>query len=162
MTLPLALTLGSLIVATNSRQEFITEPEHQVGTFSCLCILIMMMMIIIIVIIIVIIIIVITMMMGMNSRWKGSHVDALWSGRNLVKVATSGKTKKIAKHILLPTPVHPHVKVYTWCLGSIPIMYGTKCGCLLSKVHHHHQLIMMMTIQVQQCRWHHHYHWICP
>ena len=53
MTLPLALTLGSLIVATNSRQEFITEPEHQVGTFSCLCILIMMMMIIIVIIMIV-------------------------------------------------------------------------------------------------------------
>ena len=34
MTLPLALTLASLIVVTNSRQEFITEPEHQVGTFT--------------------------------------------------------------------------------------------------------------------------------
>ena len=32
--LPLALTLASLIVVTNSRQEFITEPEHQVGTFT--------------------------------------------------------------------------------------------------------------------------------
>ena len=42
------------------------------------------------------------MMMGMNSRWKGSHVDALWSGRNLVKVATSGKLKK--KTYFAPDP----------------------------------------------------------